>query len=90
MNIHRKAKTGCEHVVKHISENCPNSPFNVQIIKILEGPGYGDNEICSNAQDLDWKERIIVWRLLGPLFAMAWMKKMTRKIMLLLGNPFPL
>ena len=53
MNIHRKAKTGCEHVVKHISENCPNSPFNVQIIKILEGPGYGDNEICSNAQDLD-------------------------------------
>lgn len=39
MNIHIKGKTGCEHVAKHFSYNCPGSPFTVQIIETFKGSG---------------------------------------------------
>ena len=38
-------------------ESCPDSPFNVQILKIFKGSGYGDYEICSKTQGIRLEEK---------------------------------
>ena len=40
MNIQRKPKTGCEHVIEHFRYNCPGSPFNIPVIEVFKGSGY--------------------------------------------------
>ena len=44
INIHRTAKTGCEHIIKH-KECCKDSSFQIQIIEHFEGTGYLNNKI---------------------------------------------
>ena len=39
MNIHRKAKTGCERFIDHFKNVCAGASFSVQIIEKLEGDG---------------------------------------------------
>ena len=45
INIHRKAKTGCEYVIKHFKETCKGASFNVQILEKFVGNGYKNNKV---------------------------------------------
>ena len=46
MNIHRKAKTGCENIIKHFKDSCPQAYFTVQIIEKFIGSGYIRGKVC--------------------------------------------
>ena len=46
MNIHRKAKTGCENIIKHFKDSCPQAKFTVQIIEKFIGSGYVRGKVC--------------------------------------------
>ena len=35
MDIHRKGKSGCEVLIDHFTNACPNSSFSVQILEVL-------------------------------------------------------
>jgi len=50
MNIHRTAKTGCEHMVKHFHESCPGAGFSIQVVEIFPGNGYSLNKVCPTAR----------------------------------------
>ena len=52
INIHRTAKTGCEHIIKH-KECCKDSSFQIQIIEYFEGAGYLNNKIDSKVEKFD-------------------------------------
>ena len=39
-NIYRKAKSDCEYMIKHFRNDCVESSFSIQILKIFEGDGY--------------------------------------------------
>ena len=51
MNIHRTAKTGCEHMIKHFRDSCPGAGFNIQIVEIFDGNGYSNNKVCPIARE---------------------------------------
>ena len=55
MNLHRKAKTGCKHVIKHFRKACPGAGFKIQVIEIFSGSGYRNNKVCKKAR----KKRIV-------------------------------
>ena len=40
MNIHRKAKSGCEIAIDHFKNVCPGANFTTQILEKLPGNGY--------------------------------------------------
>ena len=40
MNIHRRAKSGCQIFINHFTKICPGATFSIQIIEKLEGNGY--------------------------------------------------
>ena len=40
MNIHRKGKSGCEVLINHFKNCCPNSSFTICVIEVLPGNGY--------------------------------------------------
>ena len=46
INIHRKAKTGCEHMIKHYKEDCVGSSFSIQVLEVFPGSGYVNNKVC--------------------------------------------
>ena len=45
MNIHRRGKSGCELLIDHFSNVCPNASFNIDILEKLPGDGYKDGVI---------------------------------------------
>ena len=45
INIHRKAKTGCEYVIKHFKETCAGASFSIQILEKFVGTGYSNNKV---------------------------------------------
>ena len=45
INIHRVAKTGCQHIIDHSKTTCKDSKFLIQIIEIFNGTGYDNNKI---------------------------------------------
>ena len=45
MNIHRKGKTGCEILIDHYSNVCPEAKFSVDILEKLPGNGYLNGSI---------------------------------------------
>ena len=46
--MHRKCKSGCEHVIKHFQDSCPGYPFRMQIIAIFKAWGYENNELLKS------------------------------------------
>ena len=40
INIHRTSKIGCDHMIDHFSDTCPNETFSIQIIEKFQGSGY--------------------------------------------------
>ena len=40
MNIHRKGKSGCEILIDHFKNCCPNASFTIRVIEVLPGNGY--------------------------------------------------
>ena len=52
MNIHRTAKTGCEHMINHFREVCPGSSFSIRIIEVFKGDGYENNKVCPEARKI--------------------------------------
>ena len=47
MNIHRKAKVGCEIAIDHFKNVCPGATFSVQILENLPGNGYQNGKVDS-------------------------------------------
>ena len=45
MNIHRRGKTGCEILIDHFSNVCPDATFSIDILEKLPGDGYKDGAI---------------------------------------------
>ena len=45
MNIHRRGKSGCEILIDHFSNVCPNANFSIDILEKLPGNGYKDGAI---------------------------------------------
>ena len=54
MNIHRTAKTGCQHMIEHFRDACPGASFDIQVVEIFNGDGYVDRKVCPAAR----KERV--------------------------------
>ena len=52
MNIHRKGKSGCEILINHFKNICPNSSFFIQILEILPGDGYKDGALDTEMSSL--------------------------------------
>ena len=46
INLHRRAKFGCENVIKHFKDFCISASFSVQIIQVLSGIGCNNNKAC--------------------------------------------
>ena len=44
MNVHRRGKSGCEIAIDHYKNVCPNATFNIQIVEILPGNGYKNED----------------------------------------------
>ena len=55
INIHRTAKTGCEHMIKHYKEICIGATFQVQVLEIFQGNGYVNGKVCPK----DREQRLI-------------------------------
>ena len=47
MNIHRRAKSGCEISIDHFKNVCPDATFKVQIVEKLPGNGYKNGKVDS-------------------------------------------
>ena len=66
MDIHRKGKSGCEVLINHFTNVCPNSSFSIQILEVLPGDGYKDGaldlEMASHRKDREdfWMKTIRV------------------------------
>ena len=45
INIHRKGKSGCEILINHFHNTCPNSSFTIQILEVLPGNGYKNGSL---------------------------------------------
>jgi len=45
MNIHRKGKSGCEVIIDHFNNVCPESSFSIQILEKLPGNGYAKGTV---------------------------------------------
>ena len=45
INIHRTAKTGCEHVINHYRECCKGYSFKIQIVEHFQGTGYINGKV---------------------------------------------
>ena len=45
MNVHRKGKCGCDHVIEHFSDCCKDASFFIQIIEKFPGNGYKDGVV---------------------------------------------
>ena len=50
-NIYRKAKSDCEYMIKHFRNDCVESSFSIQILKIFEGDGYVNGTFCPITQE---------------------------------------
>ena len=46
INLHKRAKSGCEHVIKRFKHVCVDASFSVQIIEVFPGTGYKNNKVC--------------------------------------------
>ena len=46
MKIHRKAKTGCENIIKDFKDSCSKLNLTVQIIEKFIGSGYVKGKVC--------------------------------------------
>ena len=51
MNIHRKGKSGCEILIDHFSNVCPDASFSIDILEKLPGDGYKDGTIDDKMRD---------------------------------------
>ena len=47
INIHRKAKSGCERVIKHFRNDSARSSIIIQIFELFPGTGYKNNKVCA-------------------------------------------
>ena len=50
MNIHRTAKTGCEHMLHHFRVSCPGAGYSIMVIEVFEGSGYQNNKECPDSK----------------------------------------
>ena len=51
INIHRVAKTGCQHIIDHFKTSCKGSGFSIQIIEKFVGTGYNNNKVDADARN---------------------------------------
>ena len=64
INIHRRGKSGCEVLINHFTNVCPNSSFTIQILEVLPGNGYKngalDLEMMAHRKDREdfWMKRM--------------------------------
>ena len=64
INIHRRGKSGCEVLINHFTNVCPNSSFSIQILEVLPGDGYKngafDLDMAAHRKDREdfWMKRI--------------------------------
>ena len=52
INIHRTAKSGCEHMINHYKDVCAGAHFTIQILECFPGTGYVDGKPCSDARKI--------------------------------------
>ena len=45
INIHRRAKSGCQLFIRHFKDVCPGATFSIQIIEVLPGSGYKNGKM---------------------------------------------
>ena len=45
-NSHRKAKSGCVYVIKHLKDVCVSASFAVQMIEVFPGTGHTRTTRC--------------------------------------------
>ena len=64
INIHRRGKSGCEVLINHFTNVCPNSSFSIQILEVLPGDGYKngalDLDMATHRKDREdfWMKRM--------------------------------
>ena len=46
INLHRRAKSGCEYVIKYFKDVCVGASPSVQIIELFSGTGHKNNKVC--------------------------------------------
>ena len=46
ISLHRRAKSGCEDVMKHFKDVCVGASSSVQITEVFPGTGYKINKVC--------------------------------------------
>lgn len=46
INIHRKSKFGCNHMIVHFRNESGGSSISIKILEILPGIGYRNNKVC--------------------------------------------
>jgi len=52
INLHRTAKTGCQHMIDHFKNSCSGAGFKIQVLELFEGTGYSDNNRpCPTARE---------------------------------------
>ena len=52
INIHRTAKSGCEHMINHYKDVCAGAHFTIQILECFPGTGYVDGKPCSDSRKI--------------------------------------